>query len=687
MNMSIHSNIYQITKHVCPRNCYDTCTMLAYTLNGKLKKVEGDPSNSFSQGKICAKAFSYIDKIYHKERLKYPLLQTKRGAGEWKRITWEQAMDMIATKILHLHDRYNTNLSLCLNKHSGNMGILHQSSENFFKSLGPTTRTTGTLCWSAGYDAQYYDFGNVEASDPADIENSKLIILWGANPAWTSVHSLSYLYKAQDNGAIIIVIDPIYTATAKIADYYIQIKPGNDGALALAIAKIIIENKSYDNDFIQQHTEGWTAFHDYVSSLNITELTTDSGVSIDTITFLAEMINTIHPMYIWIGFGLQRHINGGYNMRAIHALAAMTGNIGYRGSGVNYFHKTTWKFNSLLDDPDMRSNRVIDINKFSEGLEALSDPPVKLLWVACRNILNQDAQTNKLEEALQNLELIVTVDQFLTPTAQQSDIVLPTTSFFEEEDVVAGYWHHLVGINQKAIEPYFECKSDLEIAKLLSKTLNEKAPGFCSFPVEGSSSEFIEKEFNQEVYDLLGIQHWSELKEGPKKANVPQTAWEGHVFKTPSTKFEFYSVRAEKNGHHAIAQYQKGLTPPESYPYWLLTTHSQHGLNSQFGNYNRNRNIFRDPVIFLSPTTAKAHGIIPGSLIKVFNELDEIEIMANISNSLPNDILLFHQGWYPESNIIINRLVPGYSTDMGETTTGAKGIAFYDTFVNIGVPE
>ena len=125
--------------------------------------------------------------------------------------------------------------------------------------------------------------------------------------------------------------------------------------------------------------------------------------------------------------------------------------------------------------------------RFSEGLEALSDPPVKFLWVACRNILNQDAQTNKLLQALQNLELIVTVDQFLTPTAQQSDIVLPTTTFFEEEDIVPGYWHHLVGINQKAIEPYFECKSDLEIAQLLSKTLNEKSPGFCSFPIEGSS--------------------------------------------------------------------------------------------------------------------------------------------------------------------------------------------------------
>lgn len=674
------NNQFQVTKHVCPRNCYDTCTMLAYSRNGRLEKVEGDPNNEYSKGKICAKGVSYIEKVYHHDRVKYPLLQTKRGSGDWKRITWEDAMEIISSKILELNQRYGNNLSLCLNKHSGNMGILHQSSENFFTSLGGTTRATGSLCWSAGMDAQFYDFGNAETSDPSDILHAKLIVLWGVNPAWTAVHSLPHLYQAQDRGTKIIVIDPIYTASAKIADYYIQLKPGSDGALALSIAKVIIEKNQYDHDFLLHYTVGWEKFRDYVLSLDKAELSRDSGVHIETIHLLADMMCSNPPMFIWLGFGLQRHVNGGQNMRAIHALAAMTGNIGISGSGVNYAHLETWNFNTLTAKKNNGQNRLFDINQFADELHALSDPPVNFLWVACRNILNQDAQTNKLVQALQELELIVTVDQFITPTAQISDIILPTTTFFEEEDVVAGYWHHLVGMNQKAIEPYFESKSDLEIAKMLSQTLNQKAPGFCSFPVTGDFDYFIEKEFNEQFYTQLGIQHWTELEKGPQRAKLQQTAWGDRVFKTPSGKFEFYSLLAEQHGYPPIAQYVKGIQPDKRYPYWLLTTHSQNGLNSQFANISKTK----EPFVFLSPATAKAHEITPGSMVKIYNQLDEIEIIADILPDLPDDILLFHQGWFPESKIIINRLVPGYSSDMGEMTTGAKGIAFYDTFVNIG---
>lgn len=675
---------YQVTKHICPRNCYGTCTMTAYTKNGKLVKLEGDPSNGYSQGKICAKGYSYIDNVYHPERIKYPLWQKVRGSGIWERISWEQAMEIISSKIIELKERYGSNLSLCLNKHSGNIGLLHSSVEAFFNSLGQTTQAIGSICWSAGLDAQYYDFGNPETSEPSDMQNSKLILLWGVNPAWTAVHSLPYIYEAQENGANVVVIDPIFTATAKKADYYIQVSPGGDGALALAIANMIIDKKRYNQSFISQNTYGWEYFHDYVQTLNLEELSHDCGVQLDTIAFLADLISDSHPMFCWIGFGLQRHTNGGQNIRAIQALNAMTGNIGVPGSGVNYAHHGIWNFN-MNQAHSMNHNRFIDINQFSEGLENIQDPPVKFLWLACRNILNQDPNTNQILEALQNLELIVTVDYFLTSTAEQSDLVLPTTLFFEEEDIVGGYWHHYFGMNQKAIEPYYESKSDFEIAKMLAKTLNEKSPSFSSFPVDGTTSAYFEHEFNDDLYHLLNIHHWTDLNEGVKKANVNTTAWADYDFKTPSKKFEFFSLRAEQNGHSPIAQYNKGMKPTKSYPYWLLTTHSQHGLNSQFTNYNGNKTIIQEPVVLLSPKTAKAHGITPNSVIKVYNELDEIEIMADVSDDLPEDILLFHQGWFPNSKIIINKLVPGYATDMGEQSTGSKGIAFYDTFVNIKI--
>jgi anaerobic selenocysteine-containing dehydrogenase len=672
----------KMTRHVCPRNCYGACSFIAYTNNGILEKLEGDPSNTYTQGKFCAKGYNFINYVYHPDRIKYPLIQTKRGSGDWKRISWEYALEIISTKILELNKRYQSNLSICLNKYSGNLGILHRSVENFFDSLGNTTRVIGSPCWSAGFDAQYYDFGNYETSDPSDMENAKLIILWGVNPAWTAVHALPYIFNAQDNGAKVVVIDPIFTVSAKKADYYIQIKPGSDGALALAIAKVLIENNQYDHAFISNNTLGWEKFKSYVLSLSLKELSNDTGIHIDTIYQLANMIGNIHPMFTWVGFGLQRHSNGGQNIRAINALHALTGNIGIPGGGVNFGHEMTQKFTSCNRSHD-NQNRLIEVNRFSDSLSILTDPPINFLWISCRNILNQDPQTQNLKNALENIEFIVTVDQFLTPTALQSDIVLPTTNFFEEEDIIAGYWHHFIGYNQKAIEPYYESKSDLEISKLLSKALNQKSPGFCKFPEERSISHFIEREFNEEIYELLGIKHWSELKNGVKKAKLSKTSWSDFNFKTPSGKFEFLSERAFKNGYPSIAEYRKSMTPSEKYPYWLLTTHSQYRLNSQFSNSSYLVNVEKEPIFYLHPLTAKVHGIANRNKIKVFNDLGEIEAIAEFTDDLPKDIILLYQGWYEETKIIINRIIPGYSTDMGEISTGAKSIAFYDTFVNL----
>ncbi len=671
---------YSITKHICPRNCYDACGIIAYSKNGVLQKVEGDPSHPYSKGKLCSKGYSYVEIVYNKDRLKYPIMQDVRGSGNWKRISWEKAIDLIADKILELQQRYHSNLSLCLNKYSGNFGILHQATENFFNGLGPTTRTVGSPCWSAGFDAQYFDFGNCSTSDPVDIVEAKLIVIWGANPAWTAIHSLPFIYKAQENGAKLVVIDPIRTSTAKKADLHIQVNPSGDGALALAIAKIIISKQWVDNNFVDQFTFGWDAFQSYVETLNIEELCQIAGVKLAIVEKLAKMMSKQKNTCFWLGFGLQRHVNGGQNIRAIQALSAMIGAIGEPGGGVQYGSLNTWGFNSYLA---VTQNRFIEINLFADKINQFVDPPVKFLWAACRNFLSQDSQPKKTQAALNEMELIVTVEQFLTPTAEQSDIVLPTTTFFEEEDIVSSYWHHVVGFNDKAIEPYFDCKSDLEIAKLLSQALNRKSPNFSSFPEHGTASDFISKEFNDSLHELLGIQDWKELKDSPKKANLPVTAWREKVFETPSKKFEFVSQLAIDNGFSGLAELKPGPIQNPKYPFWLLSTHSQNQLNSQFHNIRWIADENATPYIYIHPTMAEQLQLKNGTTVVIYNDLGELEVKATISRDTPENILLFFQGWYSESKVNINQLIPGYPTDMGMATTKSQGIAYYDAFVAI----
>lgn len=687
--MSVKPNGYTVTRHVCPRNCYDACGMLAYTNNGVLQKVEGDPSHGYTRGKLCAKGYSYVNRVYHPQRLKYPLIQARRGSGHWKKVTWEEALDIIAKKILELNHRYGSNLSLALNKYSGNFGILHYAVEGMFNSLGPTTQAVGSPCWSAGLDATYYDFGGCQTSDPQDMENAKLIVLWGVNPAWTAVHSLPFIYRAKAKGAQVVVIDPVYTTTAKKADLYIQIRPGSDGALALAIAKIILAKNLHAKDFIKHHTHGWQVFKNYLTNYDLEEAAAICGQKIEHMEMLAEMIGSTKPVFIWTGFGLQRHINGGQNIRSINALGAMTGNLGLPGGGVHFTQQATWNFNfHILNSPERdkqepQAIRRIDINNFSTELKNLDNPPVKLLWISCRNLLTQDVRKKELIEVLKDLELIVTVDQFLTPTAQYSDIVLPATTQFEELDVVPSYWHHWIGLNQQAIKPFFESKSDLEIAQLLSRKLNRLAPGSCSFPQTGTAADFLEREFNDEIYKMLGIAHWSELANGPRRANIPFTAWKDGKFLTPSQRFEFYSDSAKNNGLPSIPSYSPGVTSEQKYPYWLLTPHSQYGLNSQFQNLDWILKSNPEPIIFVNPQIAQKKGLKSGVMVKIFNNYGQVTAKVKITADIAPDTVLYYQSWFPNSDFSINFLIPGLPADMGEVCTGSKGVAFYDVFVDI----
>lgn len=686
--MAFQQDGYTVTRHVCPRNCYDACGMLAYTKNGVLRKVEGDPAHGYTRGKLCAKGYSYVQRVYHPERLKYPLYRSKRGSGSWEQISWEKAMEIIATKMLELRERYGSFLPLGLNKYSGNFGVLHNAVEGMFNSIGPTTQATGSPCWSAGLDAQYYDFGAYITSDPEEMVKARLVLLWGVNPAWTAVHSMPFVYQAKEQGAKIVVIDPVYTTTAKKADIYIQVNPGSDGALALALAKIILTNNQIDSRFIKEHTVGWTEFSDYLSSLDLQELISLSGQKTAVVEELAELVGTVKPVWFWLGFGLQRHAYGGQNMRAINALAAMTGNIGLPGAGVHYAHLETWNYSGLIKNyrshtGSLVRNRYVNINQFAEEMAKADDPPLKMLWISCRNLLSQDAHQARLLQLFANLELIVTVDQFLTPTALQSDLVLPAATHFEELDLVSSYWHHWVGLNEQAIEPYYESKSDLHIAQLLAKTLNSMEPGLSNFPSEATAEEILDREFNQEVYNLLGISHWRELAEGPKRANLARIAWENRAFKTPSGKFEFFSRRALRNGLPAMAELRLGPTPCAEYPYWFLTSHPQHGLNSQFHNLEWALKVNPEPVAYLHPATARQKGIKPDTMIRVFNEKGQLVVKAEVTMEVPPHVILCHQGWFPSTDFNVNRLTGSALTDMGEVATGGRGMAFYDTFVDI----
>ena len=699
---------YKIYRNACPRNCYDTCSLKTWVKDDVITFVEGAPESTFTHGTPCVKGLSYPRRVYSPDRIKYPMVQDVRGSGNWRRISWDEAMQRIATKMLEIKKKDGSMLGLAMTKYSGKFGVLNYAVEGMMSSLGYTTRFAGTPCWPAGIDAQNYDMGDMWCNDPEDFVKAKYIIIWGANPAWCSMHTMKYIYQAREKGAKVVVIDPLLTQTAAKADLYLRVRPGSDGALALGMARHLVDKGLVDQDFVNNYSHGYPEFEAYLrNSVTVEWASEICGLSADVIRQLAEEFTAVNPATVWIGYGMQRHVNGGANVRAIDAFVAMTGNIGIEGGGARYGHLHTWGFNynAMLQKPPVGSigmpgaagttsefgsagevaqysDRSLNINQTAKGILEANEPPVRMLWVACKNPFAQDFDRSKMEKAFEKLEMVVCADQFFNETVQHADIVLPVTTAFEEWNVDASYWHYWLSINQPAIKPMYEAKCDLEIAVLLSRTINKLEPGSCTFPQEFNHKRWLDQEFNDGMAKMFGISSWDDLLDGPKKAILPSSAaWYDRKFKTPSGKFEFRSELCEKNGHTALPEYIPEAK--STLPFHLFTPHVQFGIHSQFINLDWMQVFYPEPFVYMHPISAEKRGIAENDLVKVFNTVGEVELRAKVTANVPEDFLVMYEAWFPKRKYNVQNVVADTPADMGLMKTGAPGAAIHSQFADI----
>jgi len=673
----------RITKHICPRNCYDTCGMLAHVNEqGKLIKVAGDPNHDNTQGKLCCKGYAYTHYVYHPCRLTYPMLQSPRFSGQWHRISWTDAFDMIGRKIIDLRDEYDSFLPIALLKGSGNHGVLAEAIEGVLSSMGSITRATGSLCLSAGWDAQLLDFGGIHSQEPRDMEKANLLILWGINPGATAIHQIPIIQKMRKNGGKVVLIDVLPTATAKFSDEFIQVRPGGDGALALALLHELVVKNLVDYTYIKEKTVGWELYCHYLLQTNIADLESISGVDSNTVSTLAEQIASGKPVAFWPGTGLQRYANGGQNMRAIDALVAASGNLDLPGGGIFFQNINFWRLNHRVFMSGLGSrlhdDRLVGVNALARNLENCGDPPVKLLWFTSSNFMARGSDLDAMKEQMTKMELTITTEHFLTSTAEVSDLVLPATTCFESPDLVIGHWHNRIGLNQQAIEPVGECRSELEIAKSLSRVLNSIRPDICPFPQSGPDEAWLEG-LSPWLKEHAGIASYRDLLSGARPLDFSKPG-EGKLYATTTGKFQFQAISAMDQGCPEIPVLVTPLHPPTSYPFRFLVLHCVENLNSQF-SYLDWINRDEQSEVWVSTEVARRKGIEVDETLIVYNEQGEIRMKAKIKADVPNDTLICYT-WYDLFKKPVNGLMAIQETDFGQALTNYKGVAYHDTFVN-----
>ncbi len=670
----------------CPRNCYSTCGMRVEVADGRLRAIESHPDNLATPDGVCLKGLSYIERVSAKDRILHPL---QRAAGGFERIAWDAALDRIAAELGAARERHGPR-SVFFYAGSGTKGLLNEVSKDFWRLFGGCTTTFGDLCWPAGLEATRLTLGDNIHNAPWDLVNARLIIFWGKNPAENNIHQMRFVEQAIDHGARVVVIDPRRTQSAESAELLVQIRPGTDGALALGLAHLLIGRHAVDTDFVRAHVHGFPEFarmvRDYQPDL-VAEIT---DVPPEVISELADLIANVAPLSICAGFGMQRYTNSAQTVRAVIALLALTGNIGRPGAGWVYANLQSDVFSTVRDPlalyPPATDDDPIRVSvstaRLGPGMLEQSNPRLRAAWVERGNPVNQNPQTATVLEAFRALDFRVVVDQFLTDTAREADIVLPAKTMFEQTDVIGAYWHPYIQIKDKLIEPPGEVRPETEVYRELARRLgvpeteiDARIPG----PTDEAVEAWLERRL--EPFPELTLER---LRAGPVLApGAREVAFSDLVFPTPSGKIELVSEEAATRwGADRLPGYAPNSERPAEdqafdFPLQLLTPNTKNRIHSQFGNLPSIRALDPDTFADMSPVDAAARGIADGDRIRVFNRRGSVELAARLDNSLRPGCVVVHNGWWLCEGGGVNLLSAARETDMGH------GAAFHDNAVEV----
>jgi anaerobic selenocysteine-containing dehydrogenase len=639
------------------------CSLVATVVNGKVVRIRGDKAHPLTQGTVCKKGLKILERQYHPKRLTDP---QKKTGNKWIKITWEEALDEIAEKLSKIIKEYGSSAILNYSDY-GYGGLIKSVDKIFFNYLGGVTVPRGSLCWGAGLAAQQYDFGEVKSHRPEDILHAKTIFLWGRNPVDTNIHLVSYLIQAKKSGASIILIDPLKSATAELADAHVQIEPATDGVLALGMAHEIINNDLIDRHFIKNHVHGFEPYKDYLKQFTLQQVENITGIKQKTIAELAQTYSLNKPACIILGYGLQRYKNGGNTIRCIDALAAITGNLGISGAGVNYADKTLSKYiqgEITKSEKFAKTGRTFVLAKMGDFLEKETAPPIKAIFISKANPLVQVPNIQKTQKAFESVELKVVIDMFMTDTAASADLVLPCTTVLEEEDIIfTSMFSPYMNYSHKIVDPPPGVLSEYDFFMMLSERL-----GISSYPCV-SREEFL-KSAIQPITDEFGVQY-NDLKN--KFFTIPQNKipWKNGIFATPSGKYELYSEKALNDGKSPIPLFNSPAKGDSDHRLRLITPNSKDSLHSQHFAFKDDK-----PQAYLHSSTLKRNALKVGDMARIHSKQGELIATVKSDDHMGEDIVMIYHGWWHKSGSV-NYLTLDCISDMGEQA------AYYDCFCKI----
>ena len=670
----------KIIRTVC-QACHCECGVLITVENGRITKIDGDPGHPMNRGFTCVKGKVYFEFVYHRDRLKYPLKRAgERGGGKWKKISWNEALDEIAEKLTEIKEKFGSEAIATI--HGTGPRPTKHSLALLAHSLNTPNRVDVDLhiCYVPSLVAEICTYGaSITQEIGPDYPNANCIMVWGANPLTSHPARGKEIVEAKNKRkAKLIVIDPRRIPLADIADLWLQVRPGTDGALALSMLNVIVEENLYDEEFVNRWCYGFDKLKEHVKKYPPEKIQEITWCPAEKIRDAAVMYATTKPAVLHHRVAIEHNVNSVQTIRALAIMIALTGNIDVKGGNLLPTPIKGFKYSSLLQGlgefrPELEvEKKRIGYKEYPliSGHESVVAPfvhgplfidtlltekpyPVKALICAGGNPVVNLQNTKKVWEALKKLVLLVVMDFFMTPTAELADYVLPATMWVERNECCDMLYTNYISSRQKAIEPLYECWDDMKMAIELVKRIpwaNRKYLPWDSV-----------EEFNEWRVKEMGITFEEFKKKGTIIAPLKYEKYKEGGFNTPTGKVELYSTIFEKYGYDALPTYTE---PPESpastpelmkqYPYILITggRHIEY-FHSEGRQIPTLRKLVPDPEVEIHPKTAEELNIKDGDWVRIETPQvkgESVKFRAKLTMNIhPQVIHARHGWWFPET--------------------------------------
>lgn len=667
----------------CHHDCPDSCGwQVTVDDDGRATQLRGNPEHPYSAGELCPKVNRYLGRVYSDERVLHPLRRVgAKGEGRFEQITWDDALTEIADRFHAIIDTHGAEAILPYVS-AGNQSLLAlMFGDRLWHHLG-ASRLTGGLCGLVAGAGTATTMGTGKGMDPSDLRHSRFIVLWGTNTRLTNRHLWPFIEEARAKGATVVVIDPIRTATAESADWFLQPRPGTDVALMLAMMHVLVRDGLVDREWVDAHTVGFDDLAAHVADWTPARAAAITGLDEGDIETLARRYGTEAPAAIRTLVGAEHHEHGAMFFRTLTCLPALVG--AWRHLGGGYARSVSTWTNDVFDfaalaRPDLLAGRSPRGVAMPQLGRALTDPDLhpRLHALVCIGVnpLVSVPERERVRAGLERDDLFTVVhDQFVTDTARYADIVLPATTQIEAVDAVTSWGSLHVGWNHAAIEPLGEAVSNSELHRRLARALGCTDPALFDDDLTALRAALP-------TVDLEALQR-DGFADTPFPAD--RRPWANGGFPTPSGKLELRSDTMAALGAPALPTYTPPAEAPSAeFPFALLTPKQQmRFLNSSYSHLPQHGPLEPAPALEVCADDAASLGLADGDRARVWNHRAELDLPVRITNRVRPGVVAVPWGWWAQHHggpdaPVANSLTSDAATDWG------GGVAFWDTAVAV----